>query len=202
MNPAELLGFIGGGIGMFYGLPQALRIRRLGHGVGVSLSSWLLTFSVSMSWAAWGFGVNSPSALIMNICGALVNGSVVLTIMPSMRKAILYLLTITAALWFLILTLPDPIVSAILIALVFCLVPQVLESLRSLKNGTTSAVSIKALTVALLSNIFWIAYAFVREIHLVFLTSGIAMTMIFIVMVLELLAQRKLRLAAISELKL
>ena len=202
MNPAELLGFIGGGIGMFYGLPQALRIRRLGHGVGVSLSSWLLTFSVSMSWAAWGFGVNSPSALIMNICGALVNGSVVLAIMPSMRKAILYLLTITAALWFLILTLPDPIVSALLIALVFCLVPQVLESLRSLKHGTTSAVSIKALTVALLSNIFWIAYAFVREIHLVFLTSGIAMTMIFIVMALELLAQRKLRLAAISELKL
>jgi len=202
VNPAELLGFIGGGIGMFYGLPQALRIRRLGHGVGVSLSSWLLTFSVSMSWAAWGFGVNSPSALIMNICGALVNGSVVLTIMPSMRKAILYLLTITAALWFLILTLPDPIVSAILIALVFCLVPQVLESLRSLQNGTTTADSIKALTESLLSKIFWIAYAFVREIHLVFLTSGIAMTMIFIVMALELLAQRKLRLAAISELKL
>lgn len=202
MNPAELLGFIGGGIGMFYGLPQALRIRRLGHGVGVSLPSWLLTFSVSMSWAAWGYGANSPSALIMNICGALVNGSVVLAIMPSMRKAILYLLTITAALWFVILTLPDPIVSALLIALVFCLVPQVLESLRSLQNGTTSAVSIKALTVALLSNIFWIAYAFVREIHLVFLTSGIAMTMIFIVMALELLAQRKLRLAAISEIKL
>ena len=201
MNPAELLGFIGGGIGMFYGLPQALRIRRLGHGVGVSLPSWLLTFSVSMSWAAWGYGANSPSALIMNICGALVNGSVVLTIMPSMRKAILYLLTITAALWFLILTLPDPIVSALLIALVFCLVPQVLESLRSLKNGTTSAVSIKALTVALLSNIFWIAYAFVREIHLVFLTSGIAMTMIFIVMALELLSQRKIRMEKSGSLR-
>ena len=201
MNPAELLGFIGGGIGMFYGLPQALRIRRLGHGVGVSLPSWLLTFSVSMSWAAWGYGANSPSALIMNICGALVNGSVVLTIMPSMRKAILYLLTITAALWFLILTLPDPIVSALLIALVFCLVPQVLESLRSLKNGTTSAVSIKALTVALLSNIFWIAYAFVREIHLVFLTSGIAITMIFIVMALELLSQRKIRMEKSGSLR-
>ena len=201
MNPAELLGFIGGGIGMFYGLPQALRIRRLGHGVGVSLPSWLLTFSVSMSWAAWGYGANSPSALVMNICAALVNGSVVLAIMPSVRKAILYLLSITAALWFLILTLPDPIVSTLLIALVFCLVPQVLESLRSLKNGTTSAVSIKALTVALLSNIFWIAYAFVREIHLVFLTSGIAMTMIFIVMALELLSQRKIRMEKSGSLR-
>jgi uncharacterized protein with PQ loop repeat len=198
VNPAELLGFIGGGIGMFYGLPQALRIRRLGHGIGVSLNTWLLTFGVSTSWAAWGFGANSPSALIMNICGALVNGSVVLAIMPSTRRAIIYLLAITAVLWFLILTLPDAIVSALLIALVFCLAPQVLESFRSLRNGTTSAVSIKALAVALLSNIFWIAYAFVREIHLVFLTSGIAMTMIFIVMTLELLAQRKIRIFSSS----
>ncbi len=198
MNPAELLGFIGGGIGMFYGLPQALRIRRLGHGAGVSLPSWLLTFSVSMSWAAWGFGAHSPSALIMNIGGALVNGSVVLAIMPSARKAILYLLTITAALWFLILTLPDAIVSALLIALVFFLAPQVIKSLRSLRNGTSSAVSIRALAVALLSNIFWIAYAFATKIYLVVLTSGIAMTMILIVMTLELMAQRRMRLAAIS----
>ena len=201
MNPAELLGFIGGGIGMFYGLPQALRIRLLGHGTGVNLTTWLLTFGVSTSWAAWGFGANSPSALIMNICGALVNGSVVLAIMPSTRKAIIYLLAITAALWFLILTLPDAIVSALLIALVFCLAPQVLESFRSLRNGTTSAVSIRALAVALLSNIFWIAYAFVREIHLVFLTSGIAMTMILIVMALELLVQRKLRMEKSGNLR-
>jgi uncharacterized protein with PQ loop repeat len=137
----------------------------------------------------------------MNICGALVNGSVVLAIMPSTRRAIIYLLAITAVLWFLILTLPDAIVSALLIALVFCLVPQVLESFRSLRNGTTSAVSIRALAVALLSNIFWIAYAFVREIHLVFLTSGIAMTMIFIVMALELLVQRKLRMEKSGNLR-
>ncbi len=201
MNPAELLGFIGGGIGMFYGLPQALRIRRLGHGIGVSLNTWLLTFGVSTSWAAWGFGANSPSALIMNICGALVNGSVVLAIMPSTRRAIIYLLAITAVLWFLILTLPDAIVSALLIALVFCLAPQVLESFRSLRKGTTSAVSIRALALALLSNIFWIAYAFVREIHLVFLTSGIAMTMILIVMALELLVQRKVRMEKSGNLR-
>jgi uncharacterized protein with PQ loop repeat len=198
VNPAEILGFIGGGIGMFYGAPQALRIRRLGHGAGVSLFSWLLTFSVSMSWAAWGFGAHSPSALIMNIGGALVNGSVVMAIMPSARKAILYLLAITATLWFLILTLPDAIVSALLIALVFFLTPQVIKSFRSLRNSTSSAVSIRALAVALLSNIFWIAYAFERKIHLVFLTSGIAMTMILIVMTLELMAQRRMRLAAIS----
>lgn len=198
MNPAELLGFIGGGIGMFYGVPQALRIRRLGHGTGVSLPTWLLTFGVSTSWAAWGFGVDSPSALIMNIGGALVNGSVVVAIMPSLRKAILPLLSITVVLWFLVLTLPDPIVSVLLTALVFFLAPQVITSFRSLQNGTISVVSMKALTVSMMSNIFWIAYGFVTKTYLIFLTSGIAMTMILIVMALELLVQRKLRIFSSS----
>jgi uncharacterized protein with PQ loop repeat len=198
VNPAELLGFIGGGIGMFYGLPQALRIRRLGHGTGVSLPTWLLTFSVSMSWAVWGFGAHSPSALIMNIGGALVNGSVAMAIMPNKRKGIFYLLAITAALWFLILSLPDAIVSVLLTALVFFLAPQVVTSFTSLRNGTISVVSMKALTVSMMSNIFWIAYGVVTETYLILLTSGIAMTMILIVMTLELLTQRKTRLRAIA----
>ena len=201
MNPVELLGFIGGGIGMFYGVPQALRIRRLGHGTGVSLPTWLLTFGVSTSWAAWGFGANSPSALIMNICGALVNGSVVLAIMPSMRKAILPLVGITAALWFLVLTLPDAIVSVLLTALVFFLAPQVVTSFRTLRDGTISVVSMKALTVSMMSNVFWIAYGLVTEIYLILLTSGIAMTMIFIVMALELLSQRKIRMEKSENLR-
>ena len=201
MNPVELLGFIGGGIGMFYGVPQALRIRRLGHGTGVSLPTWLLTFGVSTSWAAWGFGANSPSALIMNICGALVNGSVVLAIMPSMRKAILPLVGITAALWFLVLTLPDAIVSVLLTALVFFLAPQVVTSFRTLRDGTISVVSMKALTVSMMSNVFWIAYGLVTEIYLILLTSGIAMTMILIVMTLELLSQRKIRMEKSENLR-
>ena len=201
MNPAELLGFIGGGIGMFYGVPQALRIRRLGHGTGVSLPTWLLTFGVSTSWAAWGFGANSPSALIMNICGALVNGSVVLAIMPSMRKAILPLVGMTAALWFLVLTLPDAIVSVLLTALVFFLAPQVVTSFRTLRDGTISVVSMKALTVSMMSNVFWIAYGLVTEIYLILLTSGIAMTMILIVMTLELLSQRKIRMEKSENLR-
>ena len=201
MNPVELLGFIGGGIGMFYGVPQALRIRRLGHGTGVSLPTWLLTFGVSTSWAAWGFGANSPSALIMNIGGALVNGSVVVAIMPSLRKAILPLVGITAALWFLVLTLPDAIVSVLLTALVFFLAPQVVTSFRTLRDGTISVVSMKALTVSMMSNVFWIAYGLVTEIYLILLTSGIAMTMIFIVMALELLSQRKIRMEKSGSLR-
>lgn len=198
MNPAELLGFIGGGIGMFYGVPQALRIRRLGHVTGVSLPTWLLTFGVSTSWAAWGFGAHSPSALIMNIGGALVNGSVVVAIMPSLRKAILPLISITVVLWFLVLTLPDAIVSVLLTALVFFLAPQVVTSFRTLRDGTISVVSMKALTVSMASNIFWISYGFATKTYLILLTSGIAITMILIVMTLELLAQRKTRLRAIA----
>lgn len=201
MNPAELLGFIGGGIGMFYGVPQALRIRRLGHGTGVSLTTWLLTFGVSTSWAAWGFGIQSPSAFIMNIGGALVNGSVVFVIMPSVRKAIISLLSITVVLWFLVLTLPDAIVSTLLTVLVFFLAPQIVTSFRTLRDGTISVVSMKALTIFMMSNIFWIAYGFATKTYLILLTSGIAMTMILIVMTLELLSQRKIRMEKSGNLR-
>ena len=137
----------------------------------------------------------------MNICGALVNGSVVLAIMPSMRKAILPLVGITAALWFLVLTLPDAIVSVLLTALVFFLAPQVVTSFRTLRDGTISVVSMKALTVSMMSNVFWIAYGLVTEIYLILLTSGIAMTMILIVMTLELLSQRKIRMEKSENLR-
>jgi hypothetical protein len=133
----------------------------------------------------------------MNIGGALVNGSVVVAIMPSLRKAILPLISITVVLWFLVLTLPDAIVSVLLTALVFFLAPQVVTSFRTLRDGTISVVSMKALTVSMASNIFWIAYGVVTETYLILLTSGIAMTMILIVMTLELLTQRKTRLRAI-----
>jgi len=51
MISAEVVGFIAGGIGIFFGLPQALRVRKLGHGRGVSLISWTLQFAVAASWA-------------------------------------------------------------------------------------------------------------------------------------------------------
>jgi hypothetical protein len=56
----------------------------------------------------------------------------------------------------------------------------------------------KALTVSMMSNVFWIAYGFATKTYLILLTSGIAITMILIVMTLELLAQRKARLRAIA----
>ena len=55
MISAEVVGFIAGGIGIFFGLPQALRVRKLGHGRGVSLISWTLQFAVAASWATYGF---------------------------------------------------------------------------------------------------------------------------------------------------
>ena len=46
MSPVELLGFLAGGIGMFYGLPQARSIRAAGHGDGVSLAGWVLMLPI------------------------------------------------------------------------------------------------------------------------------------------------------------
>ena len=76
----ELVGFIAGSLGIFFGVPQALRVRRLGHGRGVSLFSWLLQFGVATSWAAYGFDVDSRSLLIMNIGAGVINASVIINV--------------------------------------------------------------------------------------------------------------------------
>ena len=91
MFSAELLGFIAGGLGMFFGLPQALRVRKLGHGRGVSLISWMLQFGVATSWAAYGFDIDSPSVLLTNVGAGLVNASVIFAIIRNNVKTLVIL---------------------------------------------------------------------------------------------------------------
>lgn len=98
MISAEVVGFIAGGIGIFFGLPQALRVRKLGHGRGVSLISWTLQFAVAASWATYGFDSESPSILFTNLVALLVNASVIMAILRNNVKSI-SLLTIYAAIW-------------------------------------------------------------------------------------------------------
>lgn len=191
MHPVEILGFIGGGIGMFFGLPQVLEIRRQGHGNGVSLVSWILLFGVSTSWAAYGFHLKSPSASITNIGAALISGSLIVALVPKERKPILWLVAYAAALSTLVLTLPPKFVNALLIALVFAQTPQVIKSYRNFRLRIRSVVSLKALGVSTASVICWIAYALLADIPLIAITSYIALSINLTIVTLEVLARRR-----------
>ena len=190
MFSAELLGFIAGGLGMFFGLPQALRVRKLGHGRGVSLISWMLQFGVATSWAAYGFDIDSPSVLLTNVGAGLVNASVIFAIIRNNVKTFVILLGYAAGLSALILNLPSAIVSALLIALVFAQSPQIVKSFKNLAIGAESAVSVSALSVSSVSILLWFIYAVLADVPLILLSTTIAVSINISIIVLEMIGKR------------
>ena len=191
MFSAELLGFIAGGLGMFFGLPQALRVRKLGHGRGVSLISWMLQFGVATSWAAYGFDIDSPSVLLTNVGAGLVNASVIFAIIRNNVKTLVILSGYAAGLSALILNLPSAIVSALLIALVFAQSPQIVKSFKNLTIGAESAVSVSALSVSSVSILLWFIYAVLADVPLILLSTTIAVSINISIIVLELIGKRR-----------
>jgi uncharacterized protein with PQ loop repeat len=191
MFSAELLGFIAGGLGMFFGLPQALRVRKLGHGRGVSLISWMLQFGVATSWAAYGFDIDSPSVLLTNVGAGLVNASVIFAIIRNNVKTLVILSGYAAGLSALILNLPSAIVSALLIALVFAQSPQIVKSFKNLAIGAESAVSVSALSVSSVSILLWFVYAVLADVPLILLSTTIAVSINISIIVLELIGKRR-----------
>jgi uncharacterized protein with PQ loop repeat len=188
---AEVVGFIAGGLGMFFGLPQALRVRRLGHGRGVSLISWLLLFGTSTCWVAYGFDIKSPSVLLTNIGAALVNASVIMAIMKNNLKSIALLSVYASALSALILNLPSAVVSTILILVVFAQTPQIVKSYKNLHAGADTAVSISGLSVSSLSIALWFVYALLADVSLILLSASIAVSLYLSVIILEQIGKRR-----------
>ena len=191
MISAEVVGFIAGGLGMFFGLPQALRVRRLGHGRGVSLISWLLLFGTATSWGAYGLDIKSPSVLLTNIGAALVNASVIMAIMKNNLKSIVLLSVYASALSALILNLPSAIVSTILILVIFAQTPQIVKSYKNLHAGADTAVSISGLSVSSLSIALWFVYALLADVSLILLSASIAISLNLSVIILELIGKRR-----------
>ncbi len=191
MFSAELVGFIAGTLGMFFGLPQALRVRRLGHGRGVSLISWMLQFGVATSWAAYGFDIESPSVLLTNVGAGLINASVIVAIMRNNLKSISTLVVFTSVLTALVLLLPSFLVSALLISLVFAQSPQIIKSYKNISAGKDSAVSITALSVSSFSIFLWFVYAIMVSDALIIVSTVISFSSMISIIILESIGKRR-----------
>ena len=190
MFSIEIFGFIGGALGIFFGLPQALRVRRLGHGRGVSLISWLLQLGVATSWAAYGFDKNSPSLLATNMAAGIINASVVWAILGNRLRATFAIATLVAVVAGLVLTLPTGLASALLISLVFAQSPQVYKSFKNIRIGKESAVSVVAMSVSAMSGIFWIIYAVKISDSLLVLCNAIVLSNNIAIIALEIVGKR------------
>ena len=191
MLSTEVFGFIGGVLSIFFGLPQALRIRRLGHGKGLSLISWLLQLGVATSWAAYGFDNNSPSLLATNLAAGVINASVVWVIIQNRLRSIFTITTFVVIIAGLVLTLPDSIASVLLISLVFAQSPQVYKSYKNIKVGKDSAVSVLAMSVSALSGVFWIIYALNISDSLLVLCNAIVLSNNIAIIVFEVIGKRR-----------
>jgi len=188
---AEVVGFTAGALGMFFGLPQALRVRRLGHGRGVSLISWMLQFGVATSWAAYGLDIRSPSVLLTNVGAGLINASVIVAVMRNNVKSLSILVAYASVLTTLVLVLPSFLVSALLISLLCAQGPQIIKSYKNISAGKDSAVSIVALSVSSFSIFLWFIYAVMVSDSLIIVSTVISFTSIISVIVLESIGKRQ-----------
>jgi uncharacterized protein with PQ loop repeat len=188
---AEVVGFTAGALGMFFGLPQALRVRRLGHGRGVSLISWMLQFGVATSWAAYGLDIRSPSVLLTNVGAGLINASVIVAVMRNNVKSLSILVAYASVLTTLVLVLPSFLVSALLISLLCAQGPQIVKSYKNISAGKDSAVSIVALSVSSFSVFLWFIYAVMVSDSLIIVSTVISFTSMISVIVLESIGKRQ-----------
>ena len=67
MSLAEFFGFVAAALGVLQALPQTLRVRRLGHGRGVSLAMWLMMTGSSSVWLGYGLRIGSPSLIASTV---------------------------------------------------------------------------------------------------------------------------------------
>ena len=176
---------------MFFGLPQALRVRRLGHGRGVSLISWMLQFGVATSWAAYGLDIRSPSVLLTNVGAGLINASVIVAVMRNNVKSLSILVAYASVLTTLVLVLPSFLVSALLISLLCAQGPQIIKSYKNISAGKDSAVSIVALSVSSFSIFLWFIYAVMVSDSLIIVSTVISFTSMISVIVLESIGKRQ-----------
>jgi uncharacterized protein with PQ loop repeat len=201
MNPlVELVGFLGGAIGLAISAPQIVRIIRSRSQVGVSLFSWLVyTLSVS-SWAAWGFRNHSPSQVVTNFIAACLTGYLAWLLLRTRLKgkvplpafsAALVLLVLVSACEVLITTEPEPIVDVILALFLTSRVPQVVTSYRSFRLARRTVVSLTTYVMSGLSAVCWILYGILSGVLVITIFSAVVLGLSILILVFELLAIKR-----------
>lgn len=189
----EIFGFIAGAIGVYTAVPQALHIRKVGHGNGVSLTYWIVMLVVNASWFGYALIFNSPSIIFANGVGYITSGMVVATLLKRGWLAWPIMLTAGAIWCWLFMQLPIPVITVLLVALTFSRLPQLIRSVRSYRAGIETAVSMRSLYIGLTTMLLWEAYSFASGLQQLIITTTIGLSLTCLVIVLELLAKRKAR---------
>jgi len=181
----ELCGFIGGTIGIAQGLPQVFRIRRLGHSNGVVLSPWILMCIMFAAWVGFGLRSGSPAIYVTNALTFLTTSLVVLSIRGKTFSTLALLVGIAAAASMFVFYGPELLTNVVLVALTGSRIPQLIKTWINRKSAVVTAVSIPALSIAMVSVGFWMAFAILEQNYMVIGTSCVAISVSLATALLE-----------------
>lgn len=187
MLAAEIFGFIAAILGVMQGIPQARRVRSLGHSQGVSLAMWMLMTSSSAAWLGYGIRTGSPSLVVSTLATGVINARVVLAITADARRVAPRIALVFAAVVVTASIGPLWVVNPALFAFTLSRVPQILRSWRSRRDGTgSSAVSIGSIAVSMGCLVSWEFYSVLLRSPTLIGTTTLALTTNIIVAWLEL----------------
>ena len=179
----EILGFLGGAIGVSAGLPQVYKILKLKHTDGLNRTAWSLILTASTAWAAYGVRIDSISAITCNLIAAVINSFIVFKIIS--HRIRFFIPLYSALVFYSVLNIPEVLLTFILIGFTFAQLPQVINSIDNYRTAKNSAVSLATIIAALVSYLCWATYGVLLDLTTVWLTSAIGFTLSFLILLFE-----------------
>lgn len=171
----EISGFIGGAIGIATGLPQALRVRKLGHTDGLELSPWILMFVMYVGWTAFGLNHGAFAIWFFNALTTITTSLVIVAIRGNRISTYLQMLALAIIGGAFVFFGPEVLVNLVLLILTASRLPQLVRTWMNRASIKPTAVSISSLAVALVSQCFWMGYAILTNTSFVILSTSVAM---------------------------
>lgn len=190
MMVGEVFGFVGGSLSMMQALPQARRVRALGHGRGVSLTAWLFTLAANATWLGYGLRISSPALVMTNVVSAVLSAAVIVALVDKRFRPMLSLPAAAISVVLLLLVLPEAVISVVMMTLTMSRAPQVLESWRHYRAGAHSAVSMGTVSLSIAGLLCWEAFSVLSGRPLLIATTTLALTLAVSIAVLELSGER------------
>jgi uncharacterized protein with PQ loop repeat len=181
----QIFGFAGGIIMIATGLPQTMRIRKLGNTEGLALSPWILMLFTFSAYTAYGLMQNSAAIWTTNALTFITTAMVVTAVKGNNFKNWMLILLGGLAWGYLITIVPGIVASVILAALTANRVPQLVKSWLNRHTAMVSAVSIPSLLITLASTSCWLAYAFLTKDYFIVFTTSLAIGITLITALVE-----------------
>lgn len=189
---AEVFGFAAAAFGIAQGVPQARRVRSLGHSRGVSLATWLMMTASSAAWLGYGIRTASPSLVASTVATGFINASVALAVAGSVRSLRSRMAAVAAVFVVGAVVLPNWIVSPVLFFFTFSRLPQIARSWKSRRAASgETAVSMSSIALGIACLLCWEVYSILLKSPTLVGTTTIALVTNLAVAWLEISNRRR-----------